>query len=177
MTWWRVELTDQGTAGTVTRCDAPTFIGGGVVYIQAETAEEANRLAVREYARRKAAERRDKLKSQGRCKCGRSKDRDGFSYCSVCAERARATKARKKQQRLEMDAPRGSGKPVPPMPRDEQQRVANNLARQRDRRAEIRLEVLIEVRRHLDTEFNVACFRSWLEREIGSVARHPEAAE
>jgi hypothetical protein len=60
--------------------------------------------------------------------------------------------------------------------RDEGARVEANLERQRDRRAEIRLEVLIECRDQWTKARNVGLFTRWLLGEIETLAHGKKGA-
>lgn len=51
-----------------------------------------------------------------------------------------------------------------------------NLERQRDRRGELRIEVLLEVRKHWQESLTVGHFTKWLEAEIATLTKKGVAA-
>ena len=88
--------------------------------------------------------------------------------CSVCSERQKACNERARNRRgnaANDDAPSVTGVAA----RDEGARVAANLTRQRDRKAEIRLETLIEVRSQWIDAPNIQRFGKWLQGEIDRI--------
>jgi hypothetical protein len=92
--------------------------------------------------------------------------------CSVCAERSLVYNERSQQRAKAAaktpandDAPVATGMAA----RDEGARVAANLTRQRDRKAEIRLETLIEVRSQWIDAPNIQRFGKWLQGEIDRI--------
>lgn len=132
MRYWRVTFDAQGRPATVEPLEGPA--DADWVIVQADTAEAAHRRAVNLYAARKKRERIAQLHANGQCRCSRKHDRPGKLTCSVCAER------RKVDHQRRIDAG-----PAPRV-RDEAARVASFQQRSRDRKMEIRLEVLLEVR-------------------------------
>ena len=142
-----------------------------VKYIFRPSEEEA-RAFYNEYMRNKVQERRDNLRSQGKCTCGRDRDRPRpkpfghlfYNKCKVCKERTDACHHRRVQRRAE--ALTGKHEEVYPHVRDDELRIENAQQRTRDRRAELRLETLIQVRDQWQNCRNVNVFTAWLEKEI-----------
>lgn len=132
MRYWRVTFDAQGRPASVEPLEGPA--DADWVIVEAETAEAAHRRAVNLYAARKKRERIAQLHANGQCHCSRKQDRPGMLTCSVCSERRKVDH----QRRLQAG-------PAPRV-RDEAARVASFQQRSRDRKREIRLEVLLEVR-------------------------------
>lgn len=156
--WWRVPIDADGQPGTPVPIEGPPDTEWLVV--EADDAEEAGRLARNLYARRKRKQRIAQLHAEGRCRCGRPQDRPGKLTCRVCAE-GRARSHEKRSWRSE----------APPIVRDEEQRIASLQQRQRDRRAEIRLETLLEVRDWWQKAPHTLAFAQRLVDEIKGCGR------
>jgi len=88
--------------------------------------------------------------------------------CSVCA-------VRHEVHRRNSEARLAAG--VTDHQRDESARVAANQNRQRDRRAELRLEVLVEVRNRWLASRNVSLFGHWLQSEIARLTGAESSTE
>ena len=154
LSWYRVALKKNGKIDSIRRVEGPSDDDNLVYYIRAASLDAAEREVYNRYARIKLREKRAKYKAEGRCRCGRERG-GNFAMCSVCLERSSA--ARKKY-------PGKNG--VKGAPRDEEARVASNQARQRDRRRELRLEALLEVREAWMKSPSVAVFGHWLSEQI-----------
>jgi len=172
--YWRVVFTDAGALESVTEIDGPG--DADWVIVEARTAEAARRKAHNLYCARKKKLAKQRHHAAGQCACGRDQDRKHPSgkwmlTCSTCAERQKVYNDRSEER---------ARKGIPPgtVVRDEQARVAANLTRSRDRRGEIRLETLIEVRAAWHKAPNVGAFGAWMKREIDALtgASSKEAA-
>lgn len=97
--------------------------------------------------------------------------------CSTCAIKQKVwTERHRERQELARQAVSEGRAPPPPHVRDEAARVEANLGRQRDRRAELRLETLIEVRQKWQESTNVGRFARWLDQEIDALAKGTSGA-
>jgi hypothetical protein len=132
--------------------------------VQARNEGEAKQVAWRLYCSVKKEKAKVRLAAEGRCSCGRKRDRvlngKPLKTCLVCAER-RKTYHRNFTVR-EQSGTVGQGIAE----RDESARLAANHERQRDRRAELRLEVLCEVQQQWANARNVGVFTKWLQDQI-----------
>lgn len=170
--YWRVLFTPQGRVADV----LPIRFDDGAddwTIVEATTAEEARKKGKRLYDARKKKLAKVRLQSEGRCACGRARDRKHSNgspmlTCSTCAERQKGY-----NEDYEKRIVAGT---VHLHERDETARVASNLARQRNRRAEIRLETLVEARRMWMEARNVGLYAEWLGREIAKLTGRQTAA-
>lgn len=160
--YWRLVFSEGGALESIREIDGPR--DASWVIIEAPDQKTAERRAFSIYCARKKKLAKERNHRAGNCACGRKQDRkhpsgEPMLVCSVCAERQKVY-----NDRLAARAASGAkaGAPV----RDEAARVAANLSRQRDRRGEIRLETLIEVRQQWIASRNVALFGKWLTAEI-----------
>ena len=175
--YWRVTFFPDGRVNRVRPIKGPGH--SRWVVVEAETEEVARHKAYNIYSARKKRERKERCHADGKCICGRPQDRlvekgarkgEKALTCSVCEERRHAYYENAK-------AHPGRTFAQAMVTRDEGARVALNLERQRDRRAELRLETLVEVRRQWLAAPNVGLFGKWLEREIEALTRGNAAAE
>jgi hypothetical protein len=164
VSYWRVDFNAAGAVTRVSAVDGPA--NDEWVVVEAPDEERARRAAIGIYCARKKRLARERNRSEGRCVCGRRNDRLGqldprtgnpLLSCSVCGARHKVHRDSHKQRKADG---------VTDHKRDESARVATNLGRQRDRRGEIRLETLIEVRDQWIHQRNVALFGQWLTAEI-----------
>lgn len=169
MNWFKVSF---GSDGLVTRCEPcrapPDFIRDAVArrtyYIQAAgplQAEERAREHYNLYCAKKRKTVRARNHAAGKCICGRMQDRvkpDGSFYltCEVCKVRHDMTEARAHNRRVG----------AVPGVRDDVARVQACTARVRDRKNEMRLEVLLEVSRQWENARNNQVFTRWLRGEV-----------
>jgi hypothetical protein len=177
--FWRVTFYPDGRVNRVRPIKGPGH--SRWVVVQAATEEEARRKGYNLYCARKKRERGAVLKSQGRCACGRALDgalveRGRFkgephTKCAVCRTRRTESWAPKHAERR-ANGTVGQGIAE----RDEGARIALNLERQRDRKGEIRLETLVEVRQQWIAARNVALFGQWLQGEIAALTKNGAAA-
>lgn len=138
------------------------------ITVQARNEGEAKRKAYNLYSAQKKKLAKERLHSAGRCGCGRDQDRyvqagrfkgKWAKTCSVCAVRRQAQYNNSKN--------RGARTLQEAMAqRDEGARLDANLTRQRDRRAEIRLEVLLEVQKQWINSRNSGAFTKWVQDQI-----------
>lgn len=179
--WYRVTFGAEGLITTCVPTEAPdllrdpkhnrTFyvLAGGPLH-----AEERARDHYNLYCAKKRKAVRARNHAAGKCVCGRPQDRprpdgDGFlKLCAVCAERHTATVERARQRPA-------------PAARDESTRVEKCAARVRDRKNEMRLEVLLEVRTAWESAPNNQAFTRWLRGEVAQALApraeaEPEAA-
>lgn len=170
--WWRVTFTAEGRVDRVIPIRFDDGVEGWTM-VEAPSIEAARKKAARLYAARKKRLAKSRHHAAGRCACGRDQDRfhpkgGRMLTCSVCSVRQKTYH--------ESHAERVALGTVGQEPRDERARVANNLARQRDRRGELRLETLVEVRRVWVEMTNVGRFTRWLDSEIDSLTARRETA-
>lgn len=175
--YWRVTFKTNGTVRAVKPLNGPGH--DRWVVVQAADEKEAQHKAYNVYCARKKRERRTTLRAAGQCVCGRKQDRllvggprsrkGGLALtCSVCA-------ARRQGHHLNAKAHPGRTFVQAMAERDESARVASNQDRQRDRRAELRIEVLLEVRRQWQ-RVPTGAFTRWLEDEIKALTQKGVAA-
>lgn len=145
---------------TVSLLSRPDQVDTGAFVVEADTYDQAREVAAKQlfnmYCATKKAGAVKRLHAESRCACGRNQDRkrpDGTTYktCLVCSENIKSCPSR-------------SGQPA--RARNEPARIAKNLERQRDRRAEIRRETLLEVRKRFWDEPHVRDFANWLDKEL-----------
>lgn len=159
--YWRVLFDAQGRITSVEQVGSAL---PNVVIVRARDAAEAKHKAYNIYCARKKQLAKERLRASGKCCCGRPQDvprpsGNGLMFtCATCQQRSKRWKANHEERK----------KNPPPTPhvRDEAARVASNLSRQRDRRAEIRLETLVEVREQWFANKSVGAFGQWLAGEI-----------
>jgi hypothetical protein len=149
---WRVTITSTGAVERVELADSLVVPDGGLqLVVWALTAKDARdqcRSMYNGYCAAKLRERRAAYNAEGKCACGRVRDSE-LKRCRVCREGiARCRKP----------------KPLDHV-RDEKARVATQQVRIRDRRVEIRTEVLLEVRDAFYSA-DVQNFGQWLQSEI-----------
>lgn len=174
MSWWFVTYADDGAVidCVPTKVDATASVAGvRSIVVEAPdrdaAIEQASQLWYRMYCNETKKETRVRLDAENRCRCGRARDRkhpDGswMKTCATCA--AYQTAANERYQQRIKDGTVGTHV------RDEQSRVNLNLARQRDRRREIRLETLVAVRQQFWGTATVREFVEWLDGEIKAEA-------
>lgn len=158
--YWHVLFEESGALRSVTEISGPA--DEGWVIVEAPDEGTAKRKAYNIYCARKKKLAKARLHAAGNCACGRKRDRkhpsgEWMLTCLVCAERHRVQSAAHLERKAQG---------VTDHQRDEPARVASNLSRQRDRRGEIRLETLVEVRQRWIDSRNVALFGQWLIAEI-----------
>lgn len=174
--YWRVTFEKDGRVRAVRPIKPPKH--DRWVVVQAATEQEAGIKAYRLYTAGKKRAARERLKAEGRCRCGRQKDSDvrrgvragkEAAYCSVCLERSAVYHQRSKQtpERTHAEAMAARNEPA----RLEVQRTF-----QRDRRSELRLETLLEVRSQWRANSTVGAFSAWLEQAIKQCTDPQKAA-
>jgi hypothetical protein len=161
--YWRVDFTAAGAIARVTELVGPSHEDW--VIVEAPDESTAKRKAYNLYCARKKKLAVQRNHAAGKCCCGRAQDRKRptgtwMLTCSVCAARHEVHRSNYMERKV-------AG--VTDHKRDETARVSSNLERQRDRRGEIRLETLIEVRNRWIEARNVALFGSWLLAEIATL--------
>lgn len=169
--YWRVVFDLAGAIDRVEEITGPTETDWLIV--EASDEQAAQRKAYNAYARRKKKVAIARLRAEGRCRCGRAQDRthpDGSPMltCAVCGERQEVWRQRHAERR----AAGTIGAPIAQEPR-----VESHRERQRDRKAELRLELLIEVRQQWMVSPNVGRFGSWLQREIDALTGAQNGAQ
>lgn len=178
---WRVEFSLEGRVLSVEPLP-PGEQRPEVVFVIAETREIARKKAYNLYCARKKKAAKKRLHENGQCACGRKQDRmhpDGTPMltCSTCAVKQKAWTERHRERLAQAQEAEDQGRPPPPPHvRNEAARVEANLGRQRDRRAELRLETLIEVRQKWQESTNVGRFARWLDQEIDALAKGASGA-
>lgn len=180
MSWFRLKY---GKAGNLLNCETiekpEAFsynVGAGaiIVEIEADSEAEAKRKSYNFYCAKKKKVAKERNHEAGNCACSRKQDRPNtktgvgfFKTCSVCTERGEAAD-------LRHAAKKKAGLPLTGY-RDEVARVETLRGRVRDRKNEIRLETLIEVRSQWENARTNGAFTAWLKREI-SISVEPRKA-
>ncbi len=147
MNWYRVTIGETGKPLSIAKCAAPED-EQTVVYVQASSEKDAWGLALAAYNRERVKQQRAQRKAEGRCRCGRVRDCQ-WQKCRVCRERENVAKRESKNQ------------PGPKV-RSEEQRIASLKDRHRERRAELRVETLLQVREAWVKSANLRQFEAWL---------------
>lgn len=169
--YWRVTFLPDGRVNRVRPIKSPGH--SRWVVVEAEDEEHAKRKAYNIYCAKKKKERTEKCHAAGKCTCGRPQDRvvetgarkgQWAKTCSVCATRRHVYHENSKQHP-------GRSFEQSMKERDEPARIASNLDRQRDRRAEIRLETLIEVRKAWEASATIGIFTKWLAGQIVAMGK------
>lgn len=138
--------------------------------VRAASKGEARKLGYNLYCARKKREAKKRKYANGQCMCGRKQDRPhpsgGFwKVCLVCKERQDKVYRPQQAQRVKDGT-------VGKIPRDEASRVAACSERVRDRKAEMKLEVLMEVRQVWQNSRTTGQFTRWLSEQIEQLL-HP----
>jgi len=164
MFWFRVELDSKGKVLSCAQvAKAAEGESGGVFFFQALDGKSAAEKAYREYHRLRMAARRARYAAEGRCKCGRNRDKEtpeqrAFRCCPAC-------RALRSPQEQRSAARRKGLTPVPP-PSKAEHFVS--------RRNEEKLELLKEVQdKFLRSGMRV--FGLWLQEEIEKLQPKPAA--
>ena len=155
MFWFRVELDEKGKVISCAQvAKAAEGVAGGVFFFKAANGKSAAEKAYREHHRLQLAARRAQYAREGRCKCGRHRDKEtpaelAFVTCPAC----RALHA---PQHARAAARQKGLTPVPPPTK------ADHFAA---RRTEEKLELLREVQDHFQRN-TMRNFGLWLAAEI-----------
>lgn len=157
--WYRVELDASGNVVSVTLQSKAGVSTHTVVYVEAKGQDDAGRKAMNLYARRKVRQTRAKYKAEGKCPCGRERDDESMVTCAVCRSNHAAS-----LERARMRA----------RPDGTKLRLASSASRTRDRRAEMRHEVLCELQMKLSVFQSVGAVRVWVQQEIRKLQGLPE---
>lgn len=169
---WRVEIDKDGVIVSCAQAGPTEEFGFGVYYVTAFTEVEAREAARKKRARDAVAERRSKLRAEGKCPCGEYNDRSPLVYCSVCAERNQKDKKNSTKRARGEDVPPANKAAAFAARRESQLQAARaetatRVARQVS--GQTRLEVLDEVRRAFIAAHTVAQFAEWLNCQIEAV--------
>lgn len=152
--WFRVETDGAGKVLSVTLVESAGDDSRRVFFVKAldeGAAEAAGKIAFNAYYRKRQRAHRAKLRSEGRCDCGRALDAGG-KVCKFCRKRSRLYDARAEAKKR--------GEVVQPLSRKE-----TRDARRFDEAAAFRREILEEVDRKW-RELGTLKFRIWLRRQI-----------
>jgi hypothetical protein len=172
--YWRVHFRDNGSIASVV--PLTTVVDDSWCIVKAATEDEAKKKAFNLYCARKKKFAKERHHAKGECCCGRKQDRTcpktgrALKTCSVCGEREKVYNERYNKRVKAGTVGQGMAE------RDEGARVEANLERQRDRRAEIRLEVLIECRDQWIKARNVGLYTRWIDREIEALTHGKKGA-
>lgn len=154
--WFAVYLS-RGVVKNVVQVAGVGSDENDVYYVKALDKKQAQKDAYNLYCAQKKKTAIARLETEGKCRCGRlNPDIEEFKTCPICRLRAANNKTRTKEKHM-------TGQPVV---RDETARVEQNLTRQRDRKNEIRLEVLVEVQKAWQNNRTAGGFTRWLDREV-----------
>jgi len=162
--WYRLVLDERGKVDSCECVDAAGESSLRVVYVMARTPKEAARKAYNRHCALRLRATRKRLDAEGKCRCGRERDRAGFKRCSWCKDRSRVY-----HERLEAKA---RGEAVAPL----------SVRETRDRRraeesAGFEVSLLVEVEAAADTCRTMGAFRSWLRNRIRCAEDKGIAAE
>lgn len=160
--WWKVTFTEKGAVDTVQLVGSTEIQDGLTQFVYEETYEKAKRAAYNLYCNRKKKEAKTRKHDAGQCVCGRKQDRKHPSgswmlTCSTCAERQKGWNADMKVRQE---------KGITNHKRDEGARAAACSERIRDRKAEMRFEVLTEVKNQWENARTSGLFTHWLREEL-----------
>jgi len=155
--WYRVELTATGKVARVVKQNTVGEDSLTVFYVEASGAEEAERKAANRYAARKLSEQRKKNVEAGKCRCGRERHDPNVMSCRVCLANKKATRERRKIR---------AG-------RNDELRLSKSKERSRDRKAEMRLEVLCELEGKLQELKSLNAVRLYLRAQIRNAQKLP----
>lgn len=170
MKWFKVSFGKSHAVKSCVEIEAPTefMLGGRTVCLQASDESDAKKRAYNTYCAKKKKLSKDRNYAAGNCACGRKQDRereDGKGYwktCTVCMLRQDTYDAAYRAKGLTP----GRRKEEPHKVRDEAARVEKCQIRMRDRKSEMRLEILVEVQKQWQSSRTNGVFTAWLEREI-----------
>lgn len=167
MKHWLVTFNHEGAITSVSELIGPAQQGW--VIVEALDAQEARRVAYNKYCSLTKTQVRARNYTQGKCVCGRMQDRPNpaepgemLKTCSVCSERQKVWNDRSKANKRQ------------PIKRDEKARLEANQRRQRDRKKEMRVEVLVEVKRKWNELLEnangpsnmVKLFDKWIDEQV-----------
>jgi len=164
MFWFRVELDSKGKVLSCAQvAKAAEGESGGVFFLRAADGKSAAERAYRQYHRLRTTARRERYAEEGKCRCGRSRDKEtpqsrAFRTCPACraVDLARHERATALQRGLTVVA----------MPTKAEHFVS--------RRNEEKLELLKEVQdKFLRSGMRV--FGLWLQEEIEKLQPKPAA--
>lgn len=170
MSWYRLRYSSTGKLLSCEQIEKPEAHSYGVgpstvVELEALNEEDAKRKAYNFYSAKKKLAAKNRNHSAGLCACSRKQDRPNtrtgngfFKTCSVCAERQ--LQYEETFQRKKREGRLATGE------RDEAARVNVMQHRVRDRKKEIRLETLLEVRKTWENSKTNGEFTRWLKEEI-----------
>lgn len=158
MFWFRVELDEKGKVLSCQQVAAATEDGGqgGVFFMRAKSAKIAGEIAYREYHRLRQVARRARYAIEGRCKCGRTRDREtpaqrALAHCPACLETMRKFNERETLKK--------KGLPVPPV-----DKAASFVERRNEEKLELLLEVEDQFKRNTMRNFGL-----WLAERIAKL--------
>lgn len=160
--WFRVLVDASGKAVDCRPVSAEGDASGGVFYFLATSASAAARLASKSHESRLLAARRARYDAEGRCKCGRERDRLPLLTCSGCDERH--------QLHVERRRAKNRGEEVPPL-----DRRAVLQERKRSDLDTVRFETLLDVQRILARQ-GADGLRRWLGVQIERHTKKPKEA-
>lgn len=127
--WFRVELDGNGKLISCAVVAEPADPAHGLFFFKATTSERASRLAYNAHHTKLLNARRAQYAKEGRCRCGRLRDRKDGPRCMVCIQRQSADNARRALRKKGIKVP----KP------DRRESIA---ARRNEEREAVRLETL-----------------------------------
>jgi len=139
--WWRIEVDATGVVISYEKVE------------QAKDKEAAGVVAFNEYCRHRLRVRRAMLEAEGKCRCGAEREQDRFKRCNRCRERAQLHRARHLAKKR--------GENIAPLDRRSTLRE-----RSESERADLRIEVLVEVERAWLDSKSSGDFTIWLSRQI-----------
>lgn len=173
--WFRVDVDASGKF-QARQCAGTQALNEGeaVYYVQAVNAEEAVRQARNLYERARVKKERAARVAKGLCRGCPRPAVPGIKYCEVCKERQKGYN-KKRYEANKAAAAKGEQPEV--FVRDETARVEKAKETSRNRREELRLEVLLLVRRKWNELPTIKVFGEWLAEEVASAVAGKDSQE
>lgn len=156
--WYRAVFDDEKLL-YIQQCEHVGDLKGvsHVIYVRAESDEQARILAQKQRQKDALIARREKYVSLGKCRCGREREDTRFAKCQTC--RKRQSTYRKRALAKER------GENVEPL---------SKAVAYQDRMIEYRLKILLEVTKEWQRSGTNAAFTSWLSAEVEALRKKVE---
>lgn len=165
MHWYKVTFDAQGKLTSCTQMEA---LGDedtpGVVYIQAQSPEQAVTGAVRLQERLRTRARRARYKREGKCHCSAPLEEGDDRVCKRCL--------RLQQESLERRVKKSMGLPV--VEKTRQETMAEGKA---ERLSAAELQLLLEVKQAWKRVKTVTAFSVWLKKRLEQAGATAEEAK
>lgn len=155
MNWYRAVF-DSEKLLYIQQCEHMEDLNGisHVIYVRAKSEEQARLLAQKERQKDALRARREHYVSLGKCRCGRDREDIRFAKCQKCRKRQSTYRKRSKAKER--------GENVEPL---------SKAVAYRERMAEYRLKVLLEVSKAWERSGTNGTFTTWLHDQIAELQR------